>query len=151
MAEALLEAEKAFLQDEVPVGAVLVKEGKIIARAFNQVETSRKATHHAELLCIEKAAEILGDFRLIDCVLYTTLEPCLMCAGACVLSRIKKIVYAAKDLRHGACVSQYTVFEKEHPIHTPLLEEGKYAEESASLLRKFFKNKRQEKPCKGLS
>ena len=139
---AIREAEKAFYKDEVPIGCVIVHQGKVLAKAHNLVEKSQNATKHAEVVCIEKATKKLKNFRLSDCVLYTTLEPCLMCCGAILLSRVKKIVYAAKDIRHGALVSVFQVFENKHPIHTPIYEQGPLEKESSDLLKAFFKIKR---------
>jgi len=144
MLAALKEAQRGFKQGEVPVGCVIVLKGKIIAKAHNKVEKLKNACKHAEVICIEKAAKKIGDFRLKDCILYTTLEPCLMCAGAILLSRIKKIIYAAEDFRHGALVSVYKVFEKKHPIHQPSFEKSAYSEESSRLLKDFFKIRREE-------
>ncbi len=142
---ALKEALKAYKKGEVPVGAVLVQDGKIVAKAHNLVEKRQDATAHAELVCIQKASKNKKNFRLTDCTLYTTLEPCLMCAGAIVLSRVKKIVYAAFDLRHGAIVSTYQVFENRHPIHTPEFKQGPYQDQAAEIMRKFFKQQREKK------
>ncbi len=141
---AMKEAKKAFEKDEVPIGCVIVHKGKVVAKAHNLVEKRKNATEHAELICIEKASKKLNDFRLNECFLYTTLEPCLMCTGAILLSRIKKIIYAAKDIRHGALVSVFHVFENKHPIHTPQFEQGPLEKESADLLKTFFKMKRAQ-------
>lgn len=145
MTEALNEAQKAFDKDEVPVGAVLALEGRIIARAHNLVETKADASAHAELLCIQKGAHILGDWRLQGATLYTTLEPCLMCAGALLLARVDRIVYGAKDLRHGAHGSFLNVFEQKHPTHSLLIEGGLKEEEAGSLMRTFFQKQRSQK------
>jgi tRNA(adenine34) deaminase len=144
MQEALKEAKKAFLKNEVPIGCVLVREGKILARGHNLVEKKMNACQHAEIVCINKATKKIQNFRLNECILYTTLEPCLMCSGAILLSRVKKIIYAAKDLRHGALVSVYQVFSSPHPIHTPLFEQGPLEKESSDLLKSFFKKRRAE-------
>lgn len=144
MRKALLEAKKAFKNNEVPIGAVLVHQGKVISRGYNRVEKANNATKHAEMVCIEKATKKLKNFRLNNCVLYTTVEPCLMCAGALLLSRVKKIVYAAKDFRHGALVSVYHVFDEKHPIHTPTFEQGPLEEESSALLKEFFAMRRKK-------
>jgi tRNA(adenine34) deaminase len=144
MSIALLEAKKAFKKNEVPIGCVLVKDGKIISKAHNLVEKKQNATLHAEMLCIQKATKKIENFRLIDCVLYTTLEPCLMCAGAILLSRIKKVVFAAKDLRHGAIISQFQIFSKPHPIHNPEFVQGPFEKESADLLKLFFQKQRKK-------
>lgn len=144
MEEALKQAKKAFEQDEVPIGCIIVRNGEIIAKAHNQVEKKQNGTKHAEMICIEKATKKIQNFRLNDCILYTTLEPCLMCAGAIILSRIKKIIYAAKDHRYGALVSIHHVLEKKHPIHTPEFEQGPFEQESSELLKLFFQKKRKK-------
>jgi len=144
MEMALKEAKKAFAKNEVPIGCVLVLDGKVIAKAHNLVESKKQAWAHAELLCIQKASLKLGDFRLKGATLYCTLEPCLMCAGAIVLSRIQRVVYAAKDLRHGAIVSQLQLFSQPHPIHHPSFEPGPFEKESADLLKDFFKLQRKK-------
>src|ERR1700761_6222819 len=102
MLEALKEAWKAFLKDEVPVGAVLVQDNRIIARGHNQVEMLKDATAHAEMLCITSGEAALENWRLIDTTLYATIEPCCMCAGALFLSRVPTLVWGAPDIRHGA-------------------------------------------------
>lgn len=144
MKKALLEAEKAKNLGEVPVGAVAVIDGEIIASAHNLVEEEGVATRHAEMLCIERAAKILGDWRLSEVTLYTTLEPCAMCFGAIMLARIKKVVYGAPDLRHGACGSWVNLLEKKHPTHTLDVEGGVLEEEAASLMQNFFQKRRHE-------
>lgn len=145
MAEALLEAEKAFNLGEVPVGAVLVKDGQIIARAHNSVESSKKATDHAELLCIQQASAVLGGWRLTGTTLYSTLEPCAMCAGALVLARVETLVYGAQDLRHGAHGSLCNFLDIPHPIHKVCIRKDVRAEESGALLKKFFRLRRSER------
>jgi tRNA(adenine34) deaminase len=142
MREALVEAEKAFAADEVPVGAVLVHQNKIIARAHNQVESLKDATAHAEILCLQRASKILGNWRLLGTTLYCTLEPCSMCAGAMILSRVKKVVWGAPDLRQGACGSLFHILDAAHPIHQIEVEKNVLIEESAALLKKFFGGKR---------
>lgn len=147
MKEALKEARKAFSQDEVPIGAVLVKDGKIIARGHNQVELLQDATAHAEMLCLTSAAGVLENWRLEETTLYCTLEPCCMCAGAIINSRVKRLVWGAPDSRVGVHGSWIDLFEKKHPIHnleiTPRILEA----ESAELMRSFFQKKRREKEC----
>lgn len=145
MEEALKQAKKAFIENEVPVGSVLVYQNKIIASAYNLVETHQDATCHAEMQVIKQAQKILNNWRLSDCVLYTTLEPCLMCYGAIVLSRIKKIVYGANDLRHGACGGCYHLLDKKHPIHQPEVLGGVMQEEAQAILKNFFKKVRENK------
>lgn len=145
MCEALKEAEHAFAEGEVPVGAILVHEGKIIARAHNEVEQRKDASCHAEILCLRAGAAVLGDWRLSDATLYTTLEPCSMCAGALILFRVKKLVWGAPDLRHGANGSFIDLFEKKHPIHQLEIVSGVLKEESSALMKRFFVERRGEK------
>lgn len=144
MREALLEAKKAFSKGEVPVGAVLVSEGKIIARAHNLVEEYQDASHHAEMLCIQTAAKKMGNWRLQNAILYCTLEPCVMCAGAITLFRVKKVIYGAKDIRHGAHKSVVSFLGQPHPIHTVQVEGGMLAENARDLMQDFFRARRRE-------
>lgn len=145
MREALREAEAAFSKDEVPIGAVLVHQGEIIARAHNLVETRRDATAHAEMLCLKMGAEALGNWRLLGATLYCTLEPCPMCAGAMIHSRLERLVWGAPDLRCGAHGSWVNLLDVEHPIHQLTVSSGVMKEECASLMRFFFKKRRAEK------
>jgi len=142
MQEALDEAKKSFEKEEVPVGAVLVHNQNIIARGSNQMEELKDASAHAEILTIRAGARSLGNWRLLDTTLYVTLEPCLMCAGALLLARVKRVVWSAPDLRHGAHGSFLNVFETKHPTHTLRIEGGLLEETSASLMREFFKKQR---------
>ncbi len=139
---ALAEAQKAYDAGEVPIGAVLVFKNQIISTAYNQVESLKDATAHAEMLCLKKAAEKLDNWRLLDCTLYCTLEPCLMCAGAMILSRVKTLVWGAPDLRHGAGGSLMNVFAMDHPIHQLEVRQGVLKDEAAGLLKKFFQERR---------
>lgn len=145
MLEALKEAWKAFQKDEVPVGAVLVREGKVIARGYNQVEMLKDATAHAEMLCLTAGANALEDWRLLETTLYCTVEPCSMCAGALMLSRVKTLVWAAPDIRHGANGSWVNLFAKTHPTHQVMVRCGIYEEQAADLMRQFFKLQRKAK------
>lgn len=145
MLEALREAWKAFCLKEVPVGSVLVKGGRIIARGYNQVELLKDATAHAEMLCITAGENAVENWRLVDTTLYCTIEPCSMCAGAMLLSRISTLVWGAPDLRHGANGSWVNLFEKTHPTHTVEIRKGILQDYCASLLREFFQNRREEK------
>ena len=145
MREALKEAKKAFDLDEVPVGAVLVHKDKIIARGHNQVELLQDATAHAEMLCLTSGAAALENWRLTDATLYCTLEPCCMCAGAMLSSRIQRLVYGAPDLRLGVCGSWINIFEKEHPMHSIEIVRGVLEAESAALMREFFQRTRKKK------
>lgn len=144
MEEALKEAKIAYDQGEVPVGAVLVHEDQIIARAHNQMETLKDPSAHAELLAIRAGTQVLGDWRLLETTLYTTLEPCLMCAGVLLLARVGRIVWGAPDLRHGAHGSFLNVFEADHPTHKVKISGGLLEESSADLMRTFFKLQRKK-------
>lgn len=142
MLEALKEAWKAFKAEEVPVGAVLVKEGKVIARGHNQVEMLKDATAHAEMICLTAGEVALENWRLLDTVLYSTLEPCVMCVGAMHLTRISKLVYGAPDLRHGALGSRINLLASKHPIHQFEAHSGVLADLSKELLQRFFQKRR---------
>ncbi len=144
MREALLEAKKAFAIGEVPVGAVLVLDEKILAHAHNLVEKNRDASAHAELLCLQEGAKVLGNWRLQNTTLYCTLEPCAMCAGAMALFRIKRLVYGAPDLRHGANGSVFDVLSRFHPIHQVEVESGVCEGEAKELMQTFFRERREE-------
>ncbi len=141
---ALEEAEKAFQEDEVPVGAVIIKDGKVIARAHNSTESSNNALAHAEKLAVEQAQKKLGKWFL-DCTLYVTLEPCTMCAGAIVLSRINRVVFGAFDEKNGACGSLYNVLYDKRLNHNPELKGGVMAYECGEILKFFFQKKRTNK------
>lgn len=142
MRRALAEAEKALNKEEVPVGAVAVVNGKVIARAHNQRENLIDPTAHAEILCIKKAARKLGGWRLNSVTLYSTLEPCPMCAGALVHSRIKQVVYGAVDPKAGACGSVMDIITSDHLNHKVEVVSGVLAKESGEILKKFFKKLR---------
>ena len=138
---ALDEAKKAFDEGEVPVGAVIVKGGEIIAVAHNNREATNDATGHAETLAIRKACEDIGSWRLEDCELYVTLEPCPMCMGAIINSRIKRVVYGAKDAKAGACGSLVNLTSSPFN-HKPLIDHEVMADECAQILSDFFYSKR---------
>ncbi len=142
MCEALKEAWKAYKEEEVPIGGVLVHEGKIIARGHNQVETLQDATAHAELLTITSASAALRNWRLQKTTLYTTLEPCMMCLGAILLSRVQRVVYGAKDIRHGALGSFVNLLEKPHPTHSIEVVGGVLENFSSQLMKDFFREQR---------
>lgn len=142
MRSALIEAKKAYKEGEVPVGAVVVFENQIIARGHNQVELLKDATAHAEMLAIGSAANALENWRLLGTTLYSTVEPCVMCAGAMLLSRIARLVWGAPDLRHGACGSWVNLFETKHPTHTFEITPGILQDECATLMREFFHERR---------
>ena len=145
MKEALKEAEKAYKKLEGPVGAIIVKDGKIIARAYNQKESKTDTTKHAEILAIQKASKKLKSWRLIDCEMYVTLEPCTMCAGAIIHSRIKKVYIGAMDEKTGAVGSVLNLFEDYKFNHKPEVEKGILKEDCESLLKQFFKELRKLK------
>lgn len=142
MREALKEAAKAYSKEEVPVGAVLVFEGRVIARGHNQVELLSDATAHAELLCITTGESVLGNWRLTGATLYCTLEPCCMCAGALLLSRVSRLVWGAKDLRHGANGSWINVFDNTHPTHALDITQGVLSSWCETIMKEFFKARR---------
>lgn len=145
MKQALKEAEKAYRKLEVPVGAVIVKDGKIIARAHNQKETKTDTTKHAEILAIQKASKKLNSWRLIDCEMYVTLEPCSMCAGALINSRIKKVYIGASDQKTGAVGSVFNLLEDYTFNHKVEYEKGVLQDECESILKEFFKELRKIK------
>lgn len=144
MLEALKEAWKAFCLNEVPVGAVLVLDNKIISRGYNQVEMLNDATAHAEILCITSGEAALENWRLLETTLYCTIEPCAMCAGAMLLSRVSNLVWGAPDLRHGANGSWFDLFEKKHPMHAINIRKGVLKEYASELLKEFFQKRRVE-------
>ena len=145
MKEALKEAEKAYEKLEVPVGAIIVKDGKIIARAYNQKESKTDTTKHAEILAIQKASKKLKSWRLIDCEMYVTLEPCTMCAGAIIHSRIKKVYIGAMDEKTGAVGSVFNLLEDYTFNHKVEYEKGVLQDECESILKEFFKELRKIK------
>lgn len=142
MLEALKEAKKSELLDEVPVGAIIVKDNKIIARGHNLREKSVDPTCHAEIVAIRKACKKLNSWRLEDCTIYVTIEPCSMCAGTLLWTRIKKIVYGAKDLKGGALGSSYNLFDVKNINHHPEVVGGVLEEKCSSIISSFFRNKR---------
>jgi len=142
MTAALKEAKKAFMEDEVPVGAVITYKGEIIAKAHNLRETYNRATAHAEILAIEKACSVLNNWYLNDCDVYVTLEPCIMCAGAIINSRIRNLYFGAFDPKAGACGSVIDVFTLKELNHRVTVYAGIMEDECASILTEFFKSKR---------
>jgi len=145
MAEALKEAQRAFEEDEVPVGAVVVKDGRVVGRGHNRTEALKDATAHAEMIAITSAAEYFGDWRLDGCVLYSTIEPCAMCSGAAVLSRIGKIVYGARDDKFGACGSIFEIPTEKRLNHRIEIVRGVLENEAAGLMQLFFREIRKKK------
>lgn len=148
MLEALKQAWKAFQAEEVPVGAVLVKDGHVIARGYNQVEMLNDATAHAEMLCITAGEVAMENWRLADTTLYCTIEPCSMCAGAMLLSRVPRLVWGAPDIRHGANGSWIDLFATQHPMHSINITRGVLQEQAAYLLKSFFQRRREENDVK---
>ena len=140
---ALEEAQKAFDKHEVPVGAVVVHEGQVIGRGYNLIESLQDPTAHAEMLAITAAANTLASWRLDDALLYVTLEPCMMCAGAVLLSRISTIVFGASDPRYGACGSKLQIAANEEMDVQAHLIGGVLQQECSELLKRFFRNLRQ--------
>lgn len=142
MFAALQEAEKAFELNEVPIGAVVVYENKIIGRGFNQTEMLNDATAHAEMLAITAASNHLGSKLLDECDLYVTVEPCVMCSGAILLSRIKNLYFGTLEPKFGACGSLYNIIEGGKYNHKPNVFSGIYSDESKYLLENFFQQRR---------
>lgn len=143
MKEALALAREAEARDEVPVGALIVHKGEVIARASNTRESSKCATHHAELLAIEEACRVLGGWRLPECTLYVTMEPCVMCAGAIINARIDRVVYGTHDIRFGAFGSLIDI-PKVPLNHKVEVASGILADECREILSNYFKAKRKK-------
>jgi tRNA(adenine34) deaminase len=142
MRAALCEASRAFDEDEVPIGAVVVKDGTIISQAHNMREALNDPTAHAEIIAIRKASEALHSWRLLDCELYVTVEPCAMCAGAIVLSRIKSIIFGTPDPKAGACGSVMDIIRNPALNHRVEVVEGILREECSSIIKEYFRMKR---------
>lgn len=150
MKEALKEAQKAYDINEVPIGAVIVKDGIIVGRGFNEKETKRDATLHAEISAIKEACKTLGGWRLPGCTMYVTLEPCSMCAGALVNARIERLVIGTKDYKTGACGSVMNIVQESKLNHQIELQYGVLEEECTNILKSFFKNLRNLKNIRGV-
>jgi tRNA(adenine34) deaminase len=144
MGEALRLARMAYEADEVPVGAVIVRDGKVIARAHNQVELLKDATAHAEILAITQAAQVVGDWRLDGCTLFVTKEPCPMCAGAIMLSRVKRLVFGVRDERAGGAGSVFPITSAAGLNHTLEVQSGVKETKARDLLQSFFRARRGE-------
>ena len=142
---ALKEAKKALLLDEVPIGCVIVKDGKVIARGFNHRENKQMVISHAEIEAIQKANKKLNSWRLVGCDIYVTVEPCIMCMGAIIQARLANVFYGANDLKGGAVESSINVLEAKNINHHPHVEGGVLKEECSKLLSDYFKNKRENK------
>lgn len=145
MALALREAEEAFEQDEVPIGAIVVHNNRVIGRGYNRTEALHDATAHAEMMALSAAFNYFNDWRLENTWLFSTIEPCTMCAGAAVLARVGTIVYGAPDPKFGACGSIFSVPTERKLNHRITVHSGVMAEEAAELMRLFFRKARMEK------
>ena len=144
MKEALKEAELAALEDEVPIGCVIVVNYKIVARSHNQRDKTNNPLGHAETLAIKKASEVVNDWQLVDAELYVTIEPCIMCSGAIIQSRIKRVIFGAPDIRGGAFGSSINVLDANNINHYPEIVKGVLEEECSSIIKKYFKTKRNK-------
>lgn len=143
MLEALAEAKKAYDEDEVPVGAIIVKDGTIIGRGHNKREKNNDISSHAEIEAIKQAEETLGNWRLDGATMYVTLEPCLMCSGAILQSRISNLIFSSRDTKDGAVISNYFVFDSPSIHQRPLIYSGLLQDRCDALLKKFFEEKRK--------
>ena len=148
MKEALKQAKEAFDKDEVPVGAVVVYQGKIISRAYNQVELLKDPTAHAEMIALTQATNFLGTKWLNDCSMYVTIEPCSMCAGALVLARIKNLYFGASDPKTGACGSVVDIINNKELNHRISVKKGILEQDCGLLLTEFFQKKRRLEAAK---
>lgn len=145
MKEALIEAEKAYELDETPIGVVIVRQDKIIARACNRRNTDKNSLAHAEILAIDEACKLIGDWRLEECTIYITLEPCPMCAGAIVQARIPSVVYGASSPKAGFGGSILNILQMDELNHRCEIVKGICEEESSQLLKDYFKKMREKK------
>lgn len=143
MEEALALARQALPAEDVPIGAVVVRDGRIIGRGYNQREKLQDPTAHAEMIALTAAAGYLGQWRLEGCTMYVTLEPCVMCAGALVLARVERLVYGATDAKAGACGSLFTITQDPRLNHRIPTVAGVLVEPAAKLLRDFFRRRRE--------
>ena len=145
MCEAIKQAQKAYAKEEIPVGAVIVKNNKIIARAYNKKEETNDTTKHAEIIAIQKASKKLNSWRLNDCEMYVTLEPCSMCAGALIQARLKKVYIGTMDQKTGSCGSKLNLLKDYSFNHVVEVETGILQKECENLLKEFFKHLRNKK------
>ncbi len=145
MREAINEARKALEIGEVPIGAVVVCNGKIVGRGHNLTESTNDPTAHAEILAIREAAKTLKNWRLTDCILYSTVEPCIMCTGALILARVKEVVYGVPDPKFGGSVSLYSIPTDVRLNHNFKVRKGPFGDEIAQMMRDFFRNLRKER------
>ena len=142
MKMALEEAQAAFLKDEVPVGAVVVLEGKILARAHNSPISLNDSSAHAEMLALRQAAETIGNYRLVGAELYVTLEPCVMCAGAILQARLSRVIFGARDPKCGAVISLYNILTDKRLNHQVEITEGILQDDCGQIMSRFFQQKR---------
>ena len=145
MAEALIEAQKAFALDEVPIGAVIVRGGEVIARGHNRRNTEKNVLRHAELMAIEEACHRVGDWRLEDCTLYVTIEPCPMCAGAILQARIPRVVFGARNPKAGCVGSVFDLLREKRFNHQAEVTEGVCLDECSGIMKTFFRRFRRKK------
>lgn len=145
MKEALIEARKAYDLGEIPIGAVVVRDGQVIARGHNLTETTKDPTAHAEMIAIREAARVLGGWRLVGCSMYVTVEPCSMCTGAMIWSRIENLYIGTMDPKAGACGSVFNIAEEDRLNHRINVERGILEEECRSIMKEFFKELRKKK------
>lgn len=145
MAQALLEAEKSLAKNEIPIGCVIVKAGQIIGRGHNAREELNQAIMHAEIMAIQEANQAVGNWRLLDCTLFVTIEPCVMCSGAISLARLPEVVYGATNQKFGAAGSLYDILSDHRLNHRVSLETGVMADECAAIMQTFFRQRRAEK------
>ncbi len=150
MNKALLEAKKALKINEVPIGAIIVKDNKIIARGYNKREKTNSPLAHAEMIAIKKASKKLNSWRMPGCKIYVTLEPCLMCSGAIMWSRFDEVIFGASDVKGGAIVSTYRVFDNENINHHPKITSGILKEQCSQIIKDFFVRRRLENKHKPL-
>ena len=145
MREALQQAEIALAHEEIPIGCVIVKDGVVIGRGHNAREDLQRAIMHAEMMAIDEANQVVDNWRLLDCTLFVTIEPCVMCSGAIGLARIPHVVYGAKNQKFGAAGSLYDILTDERLNHRVAVETGILEEECASIMQDFFRNRRKQK------
>ena len=145
MSEALKEAEKSLVKAEIPIGCVIVKDGEVIGRGYNAREELNQAIMHAEVMAIQEANRTVGNWRLLDCTLFVTIEPCVMCSGAIGLARIPKVIYGASNQKFGGAGSLYDILRDERLNHRVEVETGVMEEECAKIMQDFFRQSRERK------
>lgn len=145
MQEAIKEAQKSFEKEEIPIGCVIVKDGQIIGRGHNAREERNQAIMHAEMMAITEANQRVGNWRLLDCTLFVTIEPCVMCSGAIGLARIPQVIYGAKNAKFGGAGSLYDILTDERLNHRVTVETGILEKECATIMQTFFRTRRKQK------